>query len=56
MHIHVERGSAYAKFWLHLVSLTRNLGFRSHELTELRKLIEENAGDIQEKWDEHFND
>jgi hypothetical protein len=34
-HIHVQRAECYAKYWLTPVSLARNYGFRSHELTEL---------------------
>ena len=54
VHVHVERGGQYAKFWLHPVSLARNRGFRSHELAELRRLIEKHTAVIEEKWNEHF--
>ena len=53
-HIHVEQAERYAKFWLSPVSLVRNIGFRSHELSELRRLVEENRAYLQEKWHEHF--
>jgi hypothetical protein len=33
-----------------------NRGFKSHELTELRTIVEENAGLFEEKWHEHLRD
>ncbi len=54
LHVHVEKAGAYAKFWLEPVSLARNRGFRSHELTEIRKLVEANRAMLEEKWDEHL--
>ena len=54
-HIHVEKGDNYAKFWLEPVALARSRGFRSHELTELARLVAEHRGLFQEKWDEHFS-
>ena len=53
-HIHVEQAERYAKFWLAPVSLASNVGFRSGELTELRRLVEEHREVFQEHWDEHF--
>ena len=52
--VHVEKGSSYAKFWLDPVALARNRGFRSHELTQVRKLVERNGSFLQEEWNEHF--
>lgn len=56
VHIHVEKGSGYAKFWVDPVVLARSRGFRSHELTEIRAIIEENLELIQERWHEHFGE
>ncbi len=53
-HIHVANAENYAKFWLNPVSLVWNIGFRSHELTELRRLVEENRRMFEEKWREHL--
>jgi hypothetical protein len=53
-HIHVAHAENYAKFWLNPVSLVWNIGFRSHELTELRRLVEDNRRMFEEKWHEHF--
>ena len=54
-HMHVDHAGNYAKFWLDPVSLARVRGFRSHELTEIRNLLEENLAFFMEKWNEHFN-
>lgn len=55
VHIHVEHAENYAKFWLAPVSLARNRGFRSHELTEIRKLVAGNREFFKEKWNEYFS-
>jgi hypothetical protein len=54
VHIHVEKAENYAKYWLSPIELAHNRGFRSHELTEIRKLIQENEKMIEEKWYEYF--
>lgn len=54
-HIHVEQAERYAKFWLNPVSLVKSRGFRSGELSELQKIVEENRGLFAEKWNEHFS-
>ena len=53
-HIHIAQAEKYAKFWLRPVSLARNRGFRSRELSEIRALVEEHKEIIEERWDEHF--
>ena len=53
-HIHVAHAGRYAKFWLEPVSLAENRGFRGHELTEIRQIVEENQQFFQEKWHEYF--
>ena len=54
VHVHIESAEKYAKFWLNPVSLVRSWGFRSHEATELHKIIEEHKKRFQEKWYEYF--
>ena len=53
-HIHVEQAERYAKFWLDPVDLAASHGFRSQELSELRRLVLEHRVLFQEKWNEHF--
>ena len=54
-HIHVEQAERYAKFWLNPISLVKSRGFRSNELSEIQKIIEENLNTLLEKWNEHLS-
>ena len=56
IHIHVESGDKYAKFWLEPVALSRNIGFNGSELTRIHDLIHEHIKLFKEKWNEHFRD
>ncbi len=53
-HIHVESAEKFAKFWLTPVSLAKSRGFRSGELTEIQRIVEENIDLFEERWHEHF--
>ncbi len=54
-HIHVEKAERFAKFWLNPISLAKSRGFRSGELSEIQRIIEENRDTLVEKWNEHFS-
>jgi hypothetical protein len=53
-HIHVKAGSDQAKFWLFPIGLASNYGFRAHELSEIRGIIEQYGTELMEAWDEYF--
>ncbi|RPI18020.1 MAG: DUF4160 domain-containing protein [Acidobacteriales bacterium] len=53
-HVHVEQAEKYAKLWLDPVAIVRSRGFRSHELSEIMRIVRENRQIFREKWDEHF--
>ena len=53
-HIHVAHAGRYAKFWLEPVTLADNRGFRGHELSDIRQIVEENQEFFLEKWHEYF--
>jgi hypothetical protein len=53
-HIHIEAAERFAKFWLTPVALAKSRGFRSGELSEIQRLIEENRDLLEEKWHDHF--
>ena len=55
MHIHIEQADRYAKFWLNPIQLAESDGFRSSEISELRKLVQENKKLFEEKWNEYFS-
>ena len=55
MHVHVYSPDGQAKFWLEPeVSLARNHGLRSSEVTRLMRVVEERRDDIAKAWREHF--
>ena len=54
-HIHVEQAEKFAKFWLNPVALAKSRGFRSGELSEIQRIVEENRDTLLERWDEHFS-
>jgi hypothetical protein len=56
VHIHVRRGGALAKFWLHPVTVADSYGFDSSTLAYLADVIDENATRIERAWDEHFGE
>jgi hypothetical protein len=53
-HVHVDRDSRSAKFWLAPVQLARNLGFSPHELGAIGKLVSRWEGVFLERWYEYF--
>ncbi|MFH1707416.1 MAG: DUF4160 domain-containing protein [Planctomycetota bacterium] len=55
VHVHVEKDNKHAKFWLVPIALAKSRNFRSHELVEIRRLIETHIGTIRSKWNEHFS-
>jgi hypothetical protein len=55
-HIHVRRGEDTCKFWLDPIDLAYNDGMRKHELTRLRKVVEEHRGDFLRNWHEHIRE
>ncbi|SHG68262.1 protein of unknown function [Fodinibius roseus] len=55
VHIHVESGDGYCKYWINPVSLAYSTGYDSVELNKIRKIIEQHSNQIEEKWNEHFS-
>jgi hypothetical protein len=53
-HIHIERDTSTAKFWLNPVQLAGSRGFRSHELNRLRALVIQHRVRFEEAWHAHF--
>ena len=53
-HVHVDRDECSAKYWIRPVRLEYNLGFRSHELTRIERILENQAGRLLEAWHEFF--
>ena len=53
MHVHVFKGGHECKFWMADLALAFNHGFRSHELSEIRRMIETRRTEIVQRWLEH---
>ena len=53
-HIHVDRDACSAKFWLEPVGLSKNIGFRAHELRQVQALVVEHQTEFLEAWHGHF--
>lgn len=54
-HVHIERDSNVAKFWLQPVRMHNSGGFRRHELNRILNLIENNRELLLQAWYEYFN-
>jgi hypothetical protein len=54
-HVHVERESYRAKFWLRPVRLQESGGFGRLEIRRLHGIIFENAEFLLRSWDEFFS-
>ncbi len=55
-HVHVERESNRAKFWLDPVRLQESGGFTRVELNRIATLVEAHRDQLLGAWDEYFND
>ncbi len=55
-HVHVERESNKAKFWLSPVRLQQSGGFGRNEINRIQKLVEQNEERLVGRWNEFFTD
>jgi hypothetical protein len=55
-HVHVERESNRAKFWLSPVRLQESGGFARTEINRLAALVEANRDLLLQAWDDFFRD
>jgi hypothetical protein len=54
-HVHVERESSVAKFWLTPLRLQESGGFSRTELNQIALLVEAQREHFLQVWDEFFN-
>jgi len=55
VHIHVEKDSVEAKFWLKPeIKVAYNDGYDTRTLRELLEIVERNRNRIERTWDEFF--
>ena len=55
-HVHVERESRVAKFWLDPVRIQRSGGLRRPEMSRVQYIIEANHELLVEAWNDYFDD
>lgn len=53
-HIHIDKGSATAKVWLHDGSVARSSGFTAQELGKLQRLVRDEQAVLKGAWDAFF--
>ena len=53
-HIHIQRDTMLAKFWLRPVALASSIRFTPKELRRLETLVTENKETLLEAWNEYF--
>ncbi len=53
-HVHVDRETSSAKFWLEPVALARNFGFSAVELRRVERLVRTQQSQFLEAWNEFF--
>ena len=54
-HVHVERDSNVAKFWLDPPRLQSNKGFVRADLGRIWKLLNEHRQELLEAWHDYFH-
>lgn len=53
-HIHVDRDSHSARFWLDPLGVARSVGFRPAELRHLASIVMSHRLDFLEAWNGYF--
>ncbi len=53
-HVHVERDSNVAKFWLEPVRLESSGGFGRKDINQIQRHVEDNRDTLLRKWNEFF--
>lgn len=55
IHIHVESGDKYAKFWLEPIEIAKSIGYSAREINNIRKMVLENTNLFKERWHDYFS-
>jgi hypothetical protein len=55
-HVHVERESKRAKFWLEPVELESNNGYGARELVRIEAIVKAHREELLRAWHEFFSD
>lgn len=49
-HVHVDKGAATAKVWLHDGAVARCSGFSAQELGKIQRMVKLHQSSLQEAW------
>jgi hypothetical protein len=55
-HVHVERDTNVAKYWLDPVRLAASGGFGARELRTIEGLVRQHRDTLLRAWDDYFTD
>ena len=55
-HVHVRKGGAEAKVWLHDCGVGYAHGFNPRELRSIRALVQKNREMLRQAWNEYFRE
>lgn len=53
-HIHIDKGEATIKLWLHDMTVAKHRGFRAHEISGIIALATPYRAQFLEAWHEYF--
>lgn len=53
-HVHVKKGEAEAKVWLHDISVAKSYAMNARDLGTIVGKVREHRDEFQEAWDAHF--
>ncbi|MBF0145372.1 MAG: DUF4160 domain-containing protein [Magnetococcales bacterium] len=53
-HVHVDKDGNSAKFWISPLQLSSNIGYSAKDLSEVRKIIQQNSHTLMEAWHGYF--
>ena len=53
-HVHVDKGGASIKVWLHPVTFAKNTGFRRSEINGIVAMVADHRTRLLEAWHEFF--
>ena len=54
IHVHIKRAGCEAKFNVNPIELVSNHGFKPHEISLIKSILEENTDVVTERWKEYF--
>lgn len=53
-HVHIDKGGATAKLWLHDLQFARYTGFTPVELRQIKRIVFEHQKQLKERRDAYF--